>query len=170
MNHWREEAYPMSELLNLSRKLKKICLEKKLTIAAAESCTGGGIGAAITAVSGSSQYFYGGVIAYDNSIKISVLGVNEKTLKRYGAVSGQTVRAMALGVKKLMKTSCAVAVSGIAGPGGGTKEKPVGLVYIGISVNSKTVARKYVFGGSRQEVRKQAVKTGIKELLRVIKY
>jgi len=95
------------------------------TLATAESCTGGMIGAAITSMAGSSQYYRGGVIAYDNAVKRRVLGVAPRILSKHGAVSGPTVLAMARGARKLLGTDCAIAVSGIAGPGGGSPAKPV---------------------------------------------
>ena len=100
------------------------------TLSTAESCTGGGVAAAITSCSGSSDVFKGSVVAYANEIKSSVLAVPESILTEYGAVSEATVLAMAAGVSSLMKTDCAVATSGIAGPGGGTDEKPVGTVWV----------------------------------------
>ncbi|MBQ4039393.1 MAG: CinA family protein [Bacteroidaceae bacterium] len=105
------------------------------TLSTAESCTGGGVAAAITSCPGSSDVFKGSVVAYANEIKSSILGVSEEILTEYGAVSEATVRAMATGVSSLMKTDCAVATSGIAGPGGGTDEKPVGTVWVAIVVS-----------------------------------
>ncbi len=113
------------------------------TLAAAESCTGGYIAHLITSVPGSSAYFFGGVVSYDNTIKEDVLGVNADTLNKYGAVSEETVIQMANGVKELMKTDYAIAVSGIMGPGGGTEEKPVGTVWIAVSGKSATTAQKF---------------------------
>jgi PncC family amidohydrolase len=101
------------------------------TLATAESCTGGLIGAAITDLPGASAYFLGGIIAYDNRIKNQLLGVPETILAAHGAVSAQTVEAMAAGARRQLSADCAIAVSGVAGPDGGTPEKPVGLVYIG---------------------------------------
>ncbi|MDR2727875.1 MAG: CinA family protein, partial [Chitinispirillales bacterium] len=118
--------------------LGSLLKRKSLTLAVAESCTGGLIGGAVTSVSGSSDYFLGGVISYDNRIKSDILGVSAHDLEKYGAVSGQVVCAMAYGVAKLFKCDCSVSVSGIAGPGGGTKEKPVGLVYFGAFFRGQT--------------------------------
>lgn len=113
------------------------------TAATAESCTGGYVAHLITSIPGSSAYFTGGVVSYDNSIKENVLGVNADILANYGAVSEETVRQMANGVKDLMKTDYAIAISGIMGPGGGTEEKPVGAVWIAVAGSSETVAQKF---------------------------
>ena len=119
-----EEDTPLEMLIgNLLR-------EKNLTVSTAESCTGGSIAAKLTSVSGSSDYFKGGIVAYSNEIKESLLGVSSETLKKQGAVSEETVIEMVKGAMKALKTDCAVSTSGIAGPGGGTKEKPVGTVWI----------------------------------------
>ncbi|HEX7510996.1 MAG TPA: nicotinamide-nucleotide amidohydrolase family protein, partial [Chitinivibrionales bacterium] len=117
-------------MLETSKKLGALLIEKGLTLSVAESCTGGMIGAAITSVAGSSKYFKGGVIAYANEIKEKVLGVPKELLETKGAVSAEVVEVMARGVAELCKTQCGIAVSGIAGPDGGTDEKPVGLVFI----------------------------------------
>ena len=119
-----EEDTPLEILIgNLLR-------EKNLTVSTAESCTGGSIAAKLTSVPGSSDYFKGGIVAYSNEIKESLLGVSPETLKKQGAVSEETVIEMVKGSMKALKTDCAVSTSGIAGPGGGTKEKPVGTVWI----------------------------------------
>jgi PncC family amidohydrolase len=149
----------------LSKKLGAALHSKKLTLAVAESCTGGLIGGAITAIAGSSRYFAGGVIAYDNSIKRRVLRVPERILKSYGAVSAETVIAMAHGAQKLLNADCAVAVSGVAGPGGGTKEKPVGLVFIGIAVKKRVRAFEERFAGERELVRELAVNRALELML-----
>jgi nicotinamide-nucleotide amidase len=106
--------------------------QNQQTLSVAESCTGGGLGAMITAVSGASDYFQGGAIAYHNQVKQSLLGVSEKTLAQFGAVSHEVAREMAQGVQKLLNTDWSISITGIAGPDGGTIDKPVGLVYIGI--------------------------------------
>ena len=117
----------------LASVVGKLLTQKKQTISVAESCTGGGIGAMLTEVAGSSLYFYGGVIAYSNQIKINQLGVSPQTLEKYGAVSPQVAEAMAKGVQAKMNTNWSISVTGIAGPDGGSEEKPVGLIYIGIA-------------------------------------
>ncbi|MBO5312683.1 MAG: nicotinamide-nucleotide amidohydrolase family protein [Clostridia bacterium] len=118
---------------DICSNLVKTLLDRGLTISCAESCTGGLIAKSITDVSGASSVFWGGVVSYDNSVKMNVLGVKEETLASYGAVSYLTAEEMALGVKKLMKTDFGISTTGIAGPSGGTPEKPVGTVYVGIA-------------------------------------
>ena len=115
---------------NLESAIGRMLLERKMTIATAESCTGGFVAHKLTSIAGSSAYYMGGVVAYDNQVKINQLGVQESTLKTHGAVSEQTVIEMVKGAVKLLGTDIAVATSGIAGPGGGTEEKPVGTIWI----------------------------------------
>lgn len=115
---------------------------KKLSLSTAESCTGGGIAALVTSVSGSSEYFNGGIVAYSNEVKMSLLHVSAETLEKYGAVSHETVTEMVKGAMETLKTDCAVATSGIAGPGGGTPEKPVGTVWIAAAYKNEIVTMK----------------------------
>ena len=115
---------------------------KNLSLSTAESCTGGGIAALITSVPGSSEYFNGGIVAYSNEIKKDLLHVSAETLAKYGAVSRETVIEMVKGAMKTLKTDCAVATSGIAGPGGGTPEKPVGTVWIAAAYKNDIVTMK----------------------------
>ncbi len=132
---------------------------KGKTVATAESCTGGYIAHLITSVAGSSEYYKGGVVAYTNEIKANVLGVNVADIEQYGAVSEPVVRQMAEGVKRLTSADCAIATSGVAGPGGGTEEKPVGTVWIGIATPERTIARKFAFSFTRERnIAKAAVK------------
>ena len=128
-----------------------------LTISTAESCTGGMIASAITDVSGSSSFFGTGVVTYSNDAKMKLIGVSKETLDVFGAVSEQTAREMAQGVLKLGEADVSVAVTGIAGPTGGTPEKPVGLVYIGVCGKGGTYVYKNIFSGNRDQVRKQTV-------------
>ena len=115
---------------------------KNLSLSTAESCTGGGIAALITSVPGSSEYFNGGVVAYSNEVKMSLLHVSADTLEKHGAVSRETVAEMVKGAMKTLKTDCAIATSGIAGPGGGTPEKPVGTVWIAAAYKNEIVTMK----------------------------
>lgn len=138
-------------------KLFKLLKHNKLTISTAESCTGGMIASAITDVSGASNFFGTGVVTYSNEAKMKLIGVRGETLEKYGAVSEQTASEMAEGVLKLGEADVSVAVTGIAGPTGGTEEKPVGLVYIGVSGKYGTFAYKNNFAGNRDEVRSQTV-------------
>lgn len=120
-----------------------------MTISTAESCTGGTIASMLTSVPGSSEYFLGGVVSYCNEVKRQVLGVSKEDLDKYGAVSRPVVEQMALGVKNLMQTDCAVATSGIAGPGGGTAQKPVGTVWIAAVAGDRIVSKCFHFGNER---------------------
>jgi PncC family amidohydrolase len=138
------------------------------TLATAESCTGGLIGAAITDLPGASAYFLGGIIAYDNRIKNQLLGVPETILAAHGAVSAQTVEAMAAGARRQLSADCAIAVSGVAGPDGGTPEKPVGLVYIGWALPGTLFSRRFLFTGDRAAIRQATVETAVGELLQAI--
>ncbi len=135
---------------SLASVIGKLLKEKKQTLSVAESCTGGGLGSMITSVSGSSDYFMGGVISYDNRVKMSVLGVSETSLNQFGAVSHQVAEEMAKGVQKLLNTDWSISITGIAGPEGGTMEKPVGLVYIGIaSADRQVTSIKYLLGDEK---------------------
>jgi len=149
---------------SLTKQLGKKLSAAGKVCAVAESCTGGMIGATLTAIPGSSTWFHGGIIAYDNRVKKKVLGVPENILDKQGAVSAETVTAMAAGAAKLISCEYAVAVSGIAGPGGGTDEKPVGLVYIGIYFQGQTVSFRHMFKGNREAVRKATVITALQHL------
>lgn len=128
--------------MELEQEIGELLKAKKLSLSTAESCTGGGIAALITSVPGSSDYFNGGIVAYSNEVKMSLLHVSAETLERYGAVSRETVTEMAKGAMKTLKTDCAVATSGIAGPGGGTPEKPVGTVWIAAAYKDEIVTMK----------------------------
>ena len=151
--------------------LGNLLKERQQTIATAESCTGGRLAAALNAQSGSSAYYMGSVVAYDNRIKEHVLGVQQDTLMQYGAVSEQTVREMAEGVRKLMNTDYAIATSGIAGPTGGTKDKPVGTVWIAWATPTGTEARCFHFGVAREreQITMRAVNEALIHLIRSIK-
>ena len=138
-------------------------IDKKLTVA--ESCTGGGIAESITSVAGSSQWFEYGYITYSNKAKIKLLGVEQQTLDNYGAVSEQVVEQMAGGALKSSDADYAIAVSGIAGPDGGTAEKPVGTVWICWITPEITRVEKYQLQGDRQAVRDQVIKISLQELL-----
>ena len=120
----------------IAAEVNALLRERKFMLSTAESCTGGGVAAAITSCPGSSEIFKGAVVAYSNEVKSSLLGVSEDTLRNFGAVSEETVREMVAGVSSLMKSDCAIATSGIAGPGGGTEDKPVGTVWVAVQVAS----------------------------------
>lgn len=127
--------------------------ERKMTISVAESCTGGLIGHRLTSIPGSSLYFERGIIVYSNRSKVEMLGVNKQTIDSCGAVSDQAVREMAEGIKKTAKTDMGLAVTGIAGPSGGAEDKPVGTVFIGLSVDGKILSGQYCFSGERDKVK-----------------
>ena len=135
------------------------------SIATAESLTGGGIGAALTAVPGSSAVYQGGVISYTNEVKSAILGVSDITLGTYGAVSEQTAGEMATGVRRLLKTDIAVSVTGLAGPGGDEFDHPVGTVYIGYEDSCRSIVRCYRFEGGREAVRSKTVEAALQLIL-----
>ena len=157
-----------SELLKTEKLLLEILMKKGFSLSTAESCTGGLISARITSLPGSSKFFRGSVIAYDNMVKQKLLSVSPETLQASGAVSGEVVEQMATGVSTLMETDCSVSVSGIAGPGGGTQSKPVGLVYIGSFVCDSVISRKYLFNGNREDIRVGATEAALNQLINQI--
>ena len=150
--------------MKLEEKVGELLKEKKLFLSTAESCTGGGIAVLITSIPGSSEYFNGGIVAYSNEIKMSLLHVSAETLEKYGAVSRETVTEMVKGAMKTLKTDCAVATSGIAGPGGGTPEKPVGTVWIAAAYKNEIVTIKQ----EGVEGRKGNVKKAIQNALMLL--
>ena len=129
----------------LIKKIINLLKRKKLKIAVAESCTGGMLSSIFTSINGSSKVFKLGLVAYSNESKIRVLNVSKKIINKYGAVSEQVCEAMAKNVAKMAKTNMSISVTGIAGPNGGTRKKPVGLVFIGIKKGSKIRVKKYLF-------------------------
>ncbi len=143
--------------MTVAEKLVELLKARGVTCATAESCTGGGIGAAITGVPGSSEIYLGGVVSYANSVKNGVLGVPQMVLDTVGAVSSESAAAMAAGVRKLVGADIAVSVTGIAGPGGGTDAKPVGLVWFGLATARGVRTEKAIFRGDRERIRQQAV-------------
>ena len=158
-----------TEDLPLEAILGNLLKQHGQTISTAESCTGGRLAAALNAQSGSSAYYMGSVVAYDNAIKEQVLGVKRTTLEEYGAVSEQTVREMAEGVRALMQTDYAIATSGIAGPTGGTADKPVGTVWIAWATPNGTYAKCFRLGTLREQITQRAVTTALVHLIRIIR-
>jgi nicotinamide-nucleotide amidase len=142
--------------------------EQGLTLVTAESCTGGGVGARLTAIPGSSEVYLGGVVAYDNRLKQEALGVGADLIATHGAVSEPVARAMAEGAAQRFRASLSVSVTGIAGPGGGTPEKPVGLVYIGVRVPDHAEVHRQVFSGDRAEIRARAAQIALLRLLHAL--
>jgi PncC family amidohydrolase len=145
-----------------------LLVEKKLSISVAESCTGGLIGHLLTNVPGSSSYFLGGVTAYTNQAKVDLLEVSSEILEEFGAVSEQTVLQMARGVRRLFNSMIGVAVSGIAGPDGGSREKPVGTVYIGMDAGDESWSERYLFKGSRQQIKLYTAETALEWVRRYL--
>ena len=148
------------------KNLVKILTKKKLKIALAESCTGGMLASEITCISGASKVFGLGLVTYSNQAKITVLKVNKSIIQKYGAVSPQCCESMVKNLSKISKAQINVSITGIAGPNGGTKKKPVGLVYIGVKKNNKILITKNIF---KQKSRKAIQKTTVKRTLRIIK-
>lgn len=146
-----------SGMVSLVLDIGRLCRVSGFKVSAAESCTGGGVCAALTEVSGSSQWFDGGVVAYADSIKQKLLSVSVDDLNMHGAVSGPVVEAMVVGVKALMDADVAVAISGVAGPGGGSKDKPVGTVWLAWADKYGVVSQCHLLEGDRELVRNQAV-------------
>ena len=157
------------QLETLAAEVGATLKARELMLASAESCTGGWVGAAITSVSGSSQWYDRGFITYTDQAKQDMLGVDEATLDFYGAVSEETAREMAQGALQQSWADVSLAISGIAGPTGGTEEKPVGLVWFAWATKNGTIhSEKHLFPGDRREVRRQAVETALKGVLALL--
>jgi len=153
---------------NLANKLVKKLIQKKLKISFAESCTGGMLSSAITSISGSSKVFNLGLITYSNKVKIDILKVPKKIINKYGAVSSECCLSMVKNLSKISKASISVSITGIAGPNGGTKLKPVGLVYIGIKKGNKIIIKKNLFKNkNRVSIQKASVITSLKIINKV---
>lgn len=156
------------DLEELALKVGRALHVRGWRLAAAESCTGGWIAKALTDVAGSSQWFEGGVVAYSNAAKAELLGVPSDVLTAHGAVSEEAVCAMADGARRRFATELAVAVSGIAGPGGATEDKPVGTVHFAWAAPDSTTAARRIFAGSRDVVRRQAVALALERLVELL--
>ena len=156
--------------MSLNKNIISLIKRKKMKLAIAESCTGGMLSSAFTSVSGSSKVFMMGLVTYSNQAKINILKVNQKIIKKYGAVSVQCCLAMVNNLSKISKSKVCISITGIAGPKGGSKQKPVGLVYIGIRVGKKIIVNKCNFKNKgRAYIQKQTVKKSLNLLLRLIK-
>jgi len=154
----------------ICNKIIKIAKKKKLTISLAESCTGGMLSSQITSINGSSKVFSLGLITYSNEAKKNVLKIPVKIIKKYGAVSLQCCLAMVKNLSKISKSSICVSITGIAGPSGGSKKKPVGLVYIGIKKGSNIGLKKHIFKNKgRSYIQKKAVNESLKLILNLLK-
>ena len=157
-------------MILLSKKIVNKLLKKRFTISAAESCTGGLLSSCITSVSGSSKVFDLCLITYSNQSKIKILNVSKNIIKKYGAVSEQVCLSMVKNLNKISKTSISVSTTGIAGPRGGSKEKPVGLVYVGIKKGNKIKVKKYLFKNKgRIYIQKAAVNKSLGLILSFLK-
>ncbi len=156
------------ELEELALKLGRALHVRGWRLATAESCTGGWIAKVLTDVAGSSQWFDGGVVAYSNAAKTELLGVPSETLAVHGAVSEETVRAMADGARRRFAVDLAVAVSGIAGPGGGSEDKPVGTVHFAWAAPDRVMAARRIFAGSRESVRRHTVALALERLVDLV--
>jgi len=155
----------LKDIFTEAKTIIDLATDKNLTIGTAESCTGGLIGAAITAIPGSSTPFKGGIIAYDNAIKTKLFGVSPSVLGKYGAVSEKTAERMAAGARERLGVDIAISVTGIAGPGGGTDDKPVGTVWIGVATKDGINAKLYEFGDiGRNKVRDMTCYEALKAL------
>ena len=156
--------------MNLNKKIISLIKKKRMKLAIAESCTGGMLSSAITSVSGSSKIFTMGLVTYSNQAKTVILKVPQKIIKKYGAVSVQCCLAMVNNLSKISKSKVCVSITGIAGPRGGSKKKPVGLVYVGIRVGKKVVVNKYNFKNKgRTYIQRQTVKKSLNLLSQLIK-
>lgn len=152
------------------KELSELLAQKKWMLAVAESCTGGLLSAALTHRAGSSKFFDRGFVTYSNESKIEILDVPERTLNEFGAVSSQTAEAMVNGIFNHSKANIAVSITGIAGPDGGSEEKPVGLVYFGLGLRDGSAASfKMIFDGSRGSVREQATIAALDHLIAILK-
>ena len=154
---------------NLPQNIIKLLTKKKLTLSFAESCTGGLLASSITSISGSSKVFNMGLVTYSNNAKIKLLKVPKKIINKYGAVSYETCVSMVKNLSKISKSNISISITGVAGPSGGSKDKPVGLVYIGLKKGGKIVVKKNMFKiKKRISIQKATVKQALKMVLTVV--
>ena len=157
-------------MFSIQKRVGKLLIEKRLTVATAESCTGGGIAARLTSVAGSSAYVRGGIVSYQNDVKEELLGVNPDTIYKYGVVSEQTVVEMVKGAMKSLKTDCAIATTGIAGPGGEEPGKPVGTIWIAAAWgDDKIVTMRQEGDSGRTKNIERAIRNGLEMLYGLLK-
>ena len=153
----------------LSLKIVKLLTKKKQTVSFAESCTGGLLASSITSISGSSKVFNMGLVTYSNNAKVKLLQVPKKTITKYGAVSYETCLSMVKNLSKISKANISISITGVAGPNGGTKAKPVGLVYIGLKKGSKIIVKKNLFKSKKRiSIQKATVKQALKIILNIL--
>ena len=154
---------------NLSLRIVKLLTKKKLTLSFAESCTGGLLASSITSISGSSKVFNMGLVTYSNNAKIKLLQVPKKTITKYGAVSHETCLSMVKNLSKISKANISISITGVAGPNGGSKAKPVGLVYIGLKKGSKIIVKKNLFKSKKRiSIQKASAKQALKMILNIL--
>ncbi len=154
---------------NLSLKIIKLLTKKKLSLSFAESCTGGLLASSITSFSGSSKVFNMGLVTYSNNAKVKLLKIPKKTITKYGAVSFETCLSMVKNLSKISKSNISISITGVAGPNGGTKEKPVGLVYIGLKKGSKIIIKKNLFKSKKRiSIQKETAKQAFKMILSIL--
>jgi PncC family amidohydrolase len=154
--------------VQLLENVSNILRTKHLSIAIAESCTGGLLANIITNIPNSSEYFKMGIISYSNQSKINFLKVSKKALVEFGAVSELVAKEMAIGIKKIVGVDIGVSITGIAGPSGGTKLKPVGLVFIGVAIKGEIIVKKFTFTGNRMQIKEDSCNAALKMLLEII--
>jgi len=153
----------------LSLKIVKLLTKKKLTVSFAESCTGGLLASSITSISGSSKIFNMGLVTYSNNAKVKLLKVPKKTITKYGAVSYETCLSMVKNLSKISKSDISISITGVAGPNGGTKDKPVGLVYVGLKKGSKINIKKNLFKSKKRiSIQKETSKQAFKMILGIL--
>lgn len=162
------ESFASDNERDLLTRAHELLLRSELTVSVAESCTGGLLGAALTETAGSSAYFLGGVLAYADGVKVNVLAVDERTIAAHGAVSGPVAVEMANAARRLTGSDIAISITGIAGPAGGTDQKPVGTTYIGVSGLGSEHTLHYVWQGNRAENRAASVRAALEVLVQMI--
>ena len=155
--------------MNSFLKLHNICISKGISIAVAESCTSGRIASSITAIAGASSFFKGGILAYNNDVKVNILGVSRLVIKEKTEVSSEVVEQMAQNVRKKFSVDFAVSTSGYAGPSGGDLLNPVGTIYIGISSKEKNISKRFFLKGDRENIINQSVISAVNFLLQEVK-
>lgn len=155
--------------MNLFQQLHDLCVEKNMSITTAESCTAGFLSAQITSISGASSFFKGGIISYQNNVKIKILGVSKSLIKEKSEVCSEVVEQMAEGVRNKFLSDFSIATSGYAGPTGGSELNPVGTVFLAFSSKEKTISKRFVFSGDRESIVNQTVIKGVELLIEELK-
>ena len=155
--------------MSLNKKIISLIKRKKMKLAIAESCTGGLLSSSITSISGSSKVFNMGLVTYSNNAKVKLLKVPKETITKYGAVSYETCLSMVKNLSKISKSNISISITGVAGPNGGTKEKPIGLVYIGLKTGRKTIIKKNLFNSKKRIlIQKATVNQALKLILNIL--